>query len=165
MRNLINNGLYKLNHVGVEFLIENKCQIVSNLESNKYDSRPMYYAMRSDKDDNILYLLPLSTIRNNSQEMRIDSCLMSKGIQKNYYEKVKILGVQRVLKISSVFAVSINMIEEWTINGSIYIVKNKKIIESIQTKLKIMLAHYASNNSRSENHVIELRNQLLEREK
>ncbi len=162
MCNLVSNGLYKLNQIGIDFLIKNKCQIVSNLDTNKYDSRPMYYAMRSDKDDNILYLLPLSTIRNNSQEMRIDSCLMSKGIQKNYYEKVKILGVQRVVKISSVFAVSINMIEEWTINGSIYVVKNKKVIESIHTKLKVMLSHYASNNSRSENHVIELRNQLLE---
>lgn len=42
----------------------------------------MYYAMKSDKDDTILYLLPLSTIRSDSQRMRIDSCLMSKGIQK-----------------------------------------------------------------------------------
>lgn len=54
------------------------------------------------------------------------------------------------------------MIEEWTINGSIYVVKNKKVIESIHTKLREMLSHYASNISRSENHVIELRNQLLE---
>ena len=121
----------------------------------------MYYAMKSDKDENVLYLLPLTTIRSKSQENRIDSCLMSKGIQKCYYEKFKILGVQRVVKISSVFAVSINMIEEWTINGTIYVVKNRNKIVSIQKKLKVMLSHYASNSSHSENYVIELRNQLI----
>jgi len=161
MCTLVSNGLYKLNQIGIEFLIQNRCQIVNNLEINKYDSRPMYYAMKSDKDENVLYLLPLTTIRSKSQENRIDSCLMSKGIQKYYYEKVKILGVQRVVKISSVFAVSINMIEEWTINGTIYVVKNRNKIVSIQKKLKVMLSHYASNSSHSENHVIELRNQLI----
>lgn len=93
MCTLVSNGLYKLNQIGIEFLIQNRCQIVNNLEINKYDSRPMFYAMKSDKDENVLYLLPLTTIRSKSQENRIDSCLMSKGIQKYYYEKVKILGV------------------------------------------------------------------------
>jgi len=121
----------------------------------------MFFAMSSDLHKDILYMIPLTTIRSVEQEARIKKYLSTSGFQQNFYEEVKILGKKRILKISSVFVVSTTMVKEWTINGILYEIKNRVTLDSIEKKLNIMIIHYAANPSRSENHIIELRDALL----
>jgi len=158
---MIKNGLYKLNEEGLNFLDANKCQISKNFDETKLQSRPMFFAMSSDVHKDILYMIPLTTIRSIEQEVRFKKYLSSSGFQQNFYEEVKILGEKRILKISSVFVVMTSMVNEWTINGIIYEVKNRAALISIEKKLSIMIIHYATNTDRSENHIIELRDKLL----
>jgi len=158
---MIKNGLYKLNEEGLNFLDANKCQISKNFDETKLQSRPMFFAMSSDVHKDILYMIPLTTIRSIEQEVRFKKYLSSSGFQQNFYEEVKILGEKRILKISSVFVVMTSMVNEWTINGIIYEVKNRAALISIEKKLSIMIIHYAANPDRSENHIIELRDKLL----
>lgn len=158
---MIKNGLYKLNEEGLNFLVSNKCQLAKNFNETKLQSRPMFFAMSSDVHKDILYMIPLTTIRSIEQEIRIKKYLSSSGFQQNFYEELKILGEKRILKISSVFVVSTSMVNEWTINGIIYEVKNRVALKSIEKKLNIMIIHYAANPNRSENHIIELRDNLL----
>lgn len=159
---MIENGLYKLNKKGISFLKANNCQIVKDFNDSKVNSRPMYFAMTSKISNEIVFLIPLTTIRSKEHELKIDSYLLSKGIQSNYFEKALILGEKRAFKISSVFAVDSTMLNEWTIKDSIYVVRNKIVIKSVRNKLNVMLNHYAANPEKSENHVIELRDKLLE---
>jgi len=44
---------------------------------------------------------------------------------------------------------------------NIYEIRNRVTLNSIEKKLNIMIIHYAANPSRSENHIIELRDALL----
>lgn len=157
--NMKKNGLYKLNEKGIEFLKENDCQIVSR--NSKIGSRPMFFSLPYKENDDIIYLIPLSTL-NNHNRSRINSIINSEGLPSNFYEKVNILGVERVLKISSVFVVSRDMVNEWTSRGTIYIVQNKNVTESAEKKLNTMLVHYSANPENSENHVIECRNKLID---
>ncbi|HET6786210.1 MAG TPA: hypothetical protein VFH18_09320 [Erysipelotrichaceae bacterium] len=158
---MIKNGLYKLNEEGLKFLDSYKCQIAKNYNETKLQTRPIFFAMSSDLHKDILYMIPLTTIRSVEQEVRIKEYLSSSGFQQNFYEEVKILGEKRILKISSVFVVSTSMVNEWTINGIIYEVRNKITLNSIEKKLNIMINHYAANPNRSENHIIELRDNLF----
>ena len=80
----------------------------------------MFFAMSSDLHKDILYMIPLTTIRSNEQEVRIKKYLSSSGFQQNFYVEVKIIGEKRILKISSVFVVMTSMVNEWTINGNWY---------------------------------------------
>jgi len=47
------------------------------------------------------------------------------------------------------------MVEEWTLKGSIYTIKNKNVNQTIKRKLHVMLSHYSANPHRSENKVIQ----------
>ncbi len=158
---MIKNGLYKLNENGLRFLKMMECNIIKNIEETKVNSRPMYYGLASKKDNDIFYLIPLMTIRSNSQEIRIDRYLLSNGLSKNYYEKIKVMNTMHALKISSVFVVDSTMIEEWKIQGNVYIYQNRHKIDIINQKLNTMLVHYFANPKHSENHVVESRNYLL----
>lgn len=158
---MIKNGLFKLNEESLKFLDSNKCQIAKNFNETKLKTRSMFFAMSSDLHKDIIYMIPLTTIRSVEQEVRIKKYLASSGFQQNFYEEVKILGEKRLVKNSSVFVVSTSMVNEWTINGIIYEVKNRVTLNSIEKKLNIMIIHYAADPDRLENHNIELRDNLL----
>lgn len=152
---MIDNSLYKLKESGIKFLMRNGCQIVNEINAAKTNVCPMFFAFSNTENDSIIYLIPFTTIKTSSQEEKIKRYLKSKGLKKNFYEIAYINDAKRAFKISSVFAVSSTMVEEWKKRGKLYTVENRMVINVVRNKLKVMLTHYSTNPKRSENKVIE----------
>ncbi len=157
---MIENGLYIVTESGVQFLKKNNCQIVNG--KSKLDDRPMCFALKDIENPEICYLIPLSTIKTDDKRKKIEETMSSKGIKANFYTIGKVDKAERVFKISSVFVVKESMTREWIKGNTIYTIKNKKLIEEVNTKLQIMLNHYKNFPHFSENHVIELKKDLIQ---
>jgi len=156
------NSLYKLNSKGINFLKENDSQITRYYDESKVENRPMFYSLSDEKNPDICYLIPISTIRTNEQKNKIENMMKRSGIQSRFYVIGKVLGVDRSFKISSVFSVHSSMINEWTIKNSIYQITNRRLLTEIESKLNDVMNYYTAFPDKSENKVIQCVNKLRE---
>lgn len=155
------NGLYTLNQTGIDFLKANNCQIIMNIGESKIKTRPMFFSLEDFKNPKLIYIIPLSIIRNVGQKNRILGIISGSGISSNFYEIGVVDGKDQVFKISSVLLVTDTMLDEWKKNNRIYIVQNQQLIANVEKKLRVMINHYHANPEKSENNVIQLKIHLI----
>lgn len=110
-----------------------------NYMQNKGEARPHYYAIKDD--DGIFWMIPMSTkvdkyrakIKDTELKHGKNSCFM--------YYIAPIYGKERAILICDMFPVTEKYIlRPYTIDGTPYIVQNKKICKDINTKAKRYLS-------------------------
>lgn len=131
---------------------------------NKKESRPHYLALKDSSG--LVWMIPMSS-RVENYKAKISRIEKQRGAGNCLYYHIGVIaGKERAFVVSGMFPVTPDYISHpYTINRIPYVVADKRLVQKLNSKMRRYLRLLEQGVMQDANHVLAIRNKLLQRQK